>query len=195
MEDYLATLSVVQLMVIGIGLALFSMAVSVLIVMRTWPKGFGIREFARGIRELVAVRWRMVRDPAYRKRMAAADKYMAAACMMFIARSAYQSVQQEPSPKEGREDARERRLANALETVLDVRKGAVSIVLDLDDEALPLVAEGVRERWLRNTGSVDDIVAFLKEEQALLKESPYLMDTHLLRFTQRFSVPDERSPS
>jgi hypothetical protein len=183
----LESLSVPVLMAIYIGIALLGVAVFALILNRTWHSHLamldGLTAFFRGI----PIRWRMARDPVFRNRILAAGSYEAALEDMLMAKCMY-LLATESAPKEERKDARERRIAAAREEVLITRKAAADAIIRLDDDAVQYVAERLHERWIKRTSPLEDVVAFLKDEREMIVARPYLMDTHFLRFAQRFGV-------
>ncbi|MFC1702861.1 hypothetical protein ACFLZO_00150 [Patescibacteria group bacterium] len=67
-----------------------------------------------------------------------------------------------------------------------VRDKAARLLSGFSDEEISAVSDFIARRWLRGERPAIEVEAFLKEERELLKEKPFYVGFHFVRFIRTF---------
>ncbi len=67
-----------------------------------------------------------------------------------------------------------------------VRDKAVRLLTDFSDEEISAVADFIARQWLDGEKPAIEVEAFLKSERTLLKERPFYVGFHFVRFVRAF---------
>lgn len=161
----------------------------VLVTKAAWPANvylFGrFRLWLRGVPE----RWKRFRDPAYRRRQEAVDRYLQIFGGLVALRAQRDQIGR------GRREAgpAETRFLDALAEDVDARYAGLQLVAveylrRLEAETVGDIVDRLNADVFQGRAPTADLRAFIEEERELIGASPMLAADHSLRLARRFGA-------
>lgn len=166
-----------------------SLAAFILVTKAAWPSNVLIFKAFAGWCRSLPDKWRRFRDPDYRRRMEAVDRYenvFGSLVVLVAQRASYQRQRAEARGDFGIRvfDAF---IEEADAKIEGLRLIAVEIMRTLDADALDAIVARLNEATFDGRAPADGLRSFLEEERELIVASPHLAAGHAQRLIRRFA--------
>lgn len=190
----MAALYLKAALVVAISLAAF-----ILVTKAAWPSNVMIFKAFTGWLRTLPDKWKRFRDPAYRRRMEAVDRYENVFGSLVVLSAQRASYQRQRAESRGEFGVRvfDAFIEEADAKIEGLRLIAVEIMRTLDAESADAVADRINAATLDGRASREEIRAFLEDERDLIVSSPHQAAGHARRLIRRFAhlAPQEAAAS
>lgn len=161
----------------------------ILVTKAAWPSNVMLFKAFAGWCRTLPDKWKRFRDPAYRRRMEAVDRYenvFGGLVVLVAQRASYQRQRAEARGEFGIRvfDAF---IEEADAKIEGLRLIAVEVMRTMDAEAADAVADRINAATFDGRASRDEIRSFLEEERGLIAATPHLAAGHARRLIRRFA--------